>query len=189
MLCLVDTWEAEQAKRIGAAVKLLRGDRTAQWLAARTEEIGVKMTRQTITDLENGRRRYVTTAELAVLAHALNTAPMALLYPGPDYGEFLDVLPGRQDRQIRAVQWFSGERDHGYTDTTDGLESAQLRAKYRENIQTLTRWRKLGAIESEISSITTKFASTEAGIALLRRLNDDATALRVQLGLEVGDGG
>jgi len=109
-MCVMDnTWEAAQAARIGKEVQRLRGRRTAAWLSSRAEELGLRLTRQTITDLENGRRRYVTTAELAVLAAALDTTPVALAYPGP-YGddETIEVLPGVQIPKQCAVQWFSG---------------------------------------------------------------------------------
>ncbi|MDO3110283.1 hypothetical protein P5V39_21115 [Mycobacteroides abscessus subsp. abscessus] len=59
-----------------------------------------------ISDLENGRRRYVTTAELAILAAALDTSPATLMYPGP-YRDSVEFLPGRSVSEFDAVQWFS----------------------------------------------------------------------------------
>jgi hypothetical protein len=78
---------------VGAFIKSLCGKRSAAWLSAETEKLGLKLTRHTIADLENGRRRYVTTAELLVLAEALNTAAVALVYSGP-YHQDTEVLPG-----------------------------------------------------------------------------------------------
>ena len=124
-MCFVNTWEAEHAARVGAAVKELRGKRPAQWLADRTDELGLKMTRQTITDLENGRRRYVTTAELVVLAKALDTAAIMLLYP-PPYSEEVEAAPGDVKRKIDAVQEFSGFIDEpgaAMLRSRDNLES------------------------------------------------------------------
>jgi hypothetical protein len=60
-----------------------------------------------IADLENGRRRYVTTAELTILARALNTAPVALLYPDPCATE-VEMLPDYKTTGPFALQWFSG---------------------------------------------------------------------------------
>ncbi|QYL27251.1 hypothetical protein TM48_01453 [Mycobacterium shottsii] len=184
----------EQAARIGTEIKDLRGKKTGQWLADRTAELGMKMTRQTITDLENGRRRYVTTAELAVLAAALNVAPIRLIYPGPDYNAPIEVLPGVQERQIEAVQWFSGIRDHGFTDSADGSQSAGLRNEYRENIRELRLWRELFDVYKKISSVVIpRNASADARKAIEARLdayNDQVHLLRGQLGLEgVDDGG
>ena len=62
-----------------------------------------------IADLENGRRKYVTVAELIVLARALNTAPIALLYPDPCAE--VEMLPGYTSDGPSALQWFSGLLD------------------------------------------------------------------------------
>jgi len=96
-------------------VKLLRGKkkRSAQWLSDRTEKLGLKMTRQAIADLESGRRRYVTTAELVILAVALNTSPVLLLYPG-GYDAEVELTPGVGVPEFVAAQWFSG---HGWINT------------------------------------------------------------------------
>ena len=76
-------WGEEQALRVIQEVHRLRKPHSAQWLANQTKELGHEVTRSVIADLENGRRRYVTIAELTVLAYALNTAPIALLFPPP----------------------------------------------------------------------------------------------------------
>ena len=59
-------WAEEQALRVAQEVRRLRGSRSAQWLAGETKQCGHEVTRSVIADLENGRRRYVTTAELTV---------------------------------------------------------------------------------------------------------------------------
>ena len=104
-------WGEEQAHRVGKEVRRLRAKRTGQWLADRTKELGYTLTRAVISDLEVGRRRYVTTAELIILARALDTAPLALLYPAP-YRDKIQILPKPESRELEkilAVQWFSGE--------------------------------------------------------------------------------
>lgn len=108
-------WEEWQAYRIGAEIRRLRGKRwSAQNVSTRTAELGCEVTRAVISDLEVGRRRYVTTAELIILARALDTAPIALLYPAP-YRDTIQILPvpeggqAREVEKILAVQWFSGE--------------------------------------------------------------------------------
>ncbi|MGC5026290.1 helix-turn-helix domain-containing protein [Tsukamurella sp. DT100] len=103
----MNTWERDCAHAIGQEVRRRRGKRSAQWLADRVTEIGVKMTRQSIADLENGRRRYVTTGELAVLAAALDTAPAQLLYPGLPTRDS-EVLPGITTSSGEALLWFNG---------------------------------------------------------------------------------
>jgi hypothetical protein len=66
--------------------------------------------RTTISELENGKRKYVSTTELAILARALDTAPVALLYPPPYQGE-IEVLPGQSSTSWSAAEWFSGMSD------------------------------------------------------------------------------
>ncbi|QIV83054.1 hypothetical protein [Mycolicibacterium frederiksbergense] len=63
-----------------------------------------------ISDLELGRRRYVTTAELVVLAAALDTTPTTLLYP-PPYDEVIELLPDVMEAKINVVEWFCSDLD------------------------------------------------------------------------------
>jgi hypothetical protein len=106
-------WAEEQAHRVALEIRRLRGKRSAKWLADRTAELGSAVTRAVISDLEVGRRRYVTVSELVVLALALDTAPIALLYPAP-YLEKIRALPTPEGNDpseittILAAQWFSG---------------------------------------------------------------------------------
>jgi hypothetical protein len=88
-------WAEEQAHRVAREINRLRGKRSAQWLADQTAKLGYPVSRSVIADLENGRRRYVTTAELTVLASVLETAPIALLFP-PPYDEHVDMLPDEE---------------------------------------------------------------------------------------------
>ncbi|WP_435594809.1 helix-turn-helix domain-containing protein [Tsukamurella tyrosinosolvens] len=105
-----DTWELEHARRIGEEVKRRRGsEQSAQRLADRVTKLGVKMTRNSITDLENGRRRYVSTAELIALAVALNTSPAALLFSDRLVDGEVEVIPGVRATAIQALRWFCGE--------------------------------------------------------------------------------
>lgn len=68
------------------------------------------MPRTTISELENDKRKYVSTAELAILPWALDTAPAALLYP-PPYRDEVEVLPGQSSTSWSAAEWFSGISD------------------------------------------------------------------------------
>lgn len=123
MLCSVNTWEADHAATIGKKVRDLRGKHSAAWLSEETEKLGLKLTRQTITDLENGRRRYVTTAELVVLAVALGVPAVALLYPDLPDGK-VEVLPGQHVSSTVALLRFTGEKDA--SPTSDLARLAQL---------------------------------------------------------------
>ena len=125
-------WADEQALRVAKEVRRLRGKRSAQWLADRTAELGHGISRATITDLELGRRRFVTTAEVAILARALNTAPIALLYPGEEE-DWIEALPGVESEELWALQWFSGL----LSGTSDVRAVSDDQPEYERNLRVL----------------------------------------------------
>ena len=90
-------WAEREAHRVAMEIRRLRAthDQSAQWLAERPTELGSPVTRTVIADIENGRRRYITTAELAVFAAALNTAPIASYFLVP--------------MTVRRPKWFRGQ--------------------------------------------------------------------------------
>ncbi|ADT97888.1 hypothetical protein [Mycolicibacterium gilvum] len=100
-------WAAEQAARIGGELRRLRGRRSAQWVSDRTAELGHRVPRSTVSEIENGRRTYATTVELMVLARALDTAPVLLLFP-PPLADSVEMLPGDKRSKWAAAEWFSG---------------------------------------------------------------------------------
>lgn len=100
-------WGEREAHRIATEIRRLRKPRSAQWLAARTAAIGFPISRALIADIELGRRRYVTVAELTVLAMALETSPVALVYP-PPYDETVSFMPGLEVTKRVAVELFCG---------------------------------------------------------------------------------
>ncbi|MBN7551826.1 helix-turn-helix transcriptional regulator [Mycobacteroides abscessus subsp. abscessus] len=99
------------AERVGKAVQDYRRRHglTAQAFAARTADLGYPISRVAISKIEsNSRAGKMDLAELIVLAAAMNTPPVALLYPAMPDGE-VDLLPDRPVRSIVAALWFSGE--------------------------------------------------------------------------------
>jgi transcriptional regulator with XRE-family HTH domain len=103
-----ESWPSEITGRIAAEIKRLRGDRSGQWLSDQTEKLGHRVSRSTISEIETGRRKSITVADLIILAAALDTVPIALIYPGP-YNETVRVLPTLRVAQIWGARWFSGE--------------------------------------------------------------------------------
>lgn len=190
ILCVVDTsWELEHAHRIGKEVQRLRklANLTAQQLGDRTDELGLKMTRQAISDLENGRRRYVTTAELIILSAALNTSPVTLLFPGP-YDRQTNLLPKQEVIEFDAAQWFSGL---GYYRTIGLLEEGEEnfeaeRAAGREWVASVSalssarsladaeRDRMIRALEAAVGELTTERAASKR-LAELEKQNEIVT--------------
>jgi transcriptional regulator with XRE-family HTH domain len=108
----------------------------------------MKMTRQAISDLENGRRRYVTTAELVILAAALNTSPVNLVYPGP-YDVQVELMPGVSVLEFDAAEWFSGVDTYlfnpgeVFSDRPDKVEKFQQWKQWEGATEALRQWREL----------------------------------------------
>ncbi|MGE2692679.1 CmcI family methyltransferase [Mycolicibacterium pulveris] len=127
-------WAADEAARIGDEIRRLRGSRSAQWLSDQTDALGYRVAHTTISELESHQRAHVSTAELAVLAKALDIAPIALLYP-PSYSTELEVLPGVDATSWSAAEWFSGRTDH--------------RQRVVENVRALAEDRELAHLTSE----------------------------------------
>ncbi|KAA9246329.1 hypothetical protein QP167_08275 [Corynebacterium amycolatum] len=100
-------WQKEMTAKIGSEVQRLRGDRSLLWLETRTAELGHKVARSGLSQLENGNRKSISVAEWLVLAAALNTAPILLLFPAYPDG-IVEYLPGLEDRAIRAGSWVEG---------------------------------------------------------------------------------
>ncbi len=153
------SWADEQAARVAQAIRQLRKDRgrSAQWLADRTAELGYTVTRPVIADLESGRRKYVTTVELMVLARALNTAPIALLYPDPLSGDSIEMLPGSMASKMVALQWFSGEVDVPSAWVCDDPD------EYRSNLEPVEAARKVSDLEGRKLTLMKVFQGRDSG--------------------------
>lgn len=130
-------WQQAQVDRVGEAIKSIRGDRSAQWLSDATDALGCRVGRSTISDIENGRRRYVAVHELLLIAAALGTSPAALLTFGSVADGELELLPGRLTSGIDAADWIGGGRLNRFSPSAAGLpqdheQTAQLITAARE---------------------------------------------------------
>ena len=108
------SWSTETTQRIADAIRARRGSNSAQWLSDQTAELGYRVTRSRISDLETGRRNRIDVTELMMLARALGIPPLLLLYPGTP-GETVRPLPPTESgtpesTSIDAAMWFSGEQ-------------------------------------------------------------------------------
>ncbi|TXH18680.1 MAG: XRE family transcriptional regulator [Mycobacterium sp.] len=129
-------WDEDMHRRIADAIKSCRdrGDLSAQQLADRTAELGYPLSRSQIANYESGRKKNLDVAELIVLAAALNTSPVCLVYPGP-YQDAVELLPNQERGKYHAAQWFSGE-DYPLPDG-DGYSSWEVQTGE------LRSWRRL----------------------------------------------
>jgi transcriptional regulator with XRE-family HTH domain len=104
-------WAKREAVGIGERVALYRrkAGLSAQDLANRCAALGLEsMSRVVITKLENRGREAVSTAELRVLARALEVPAVLLLFP-IGRAETVEVLPGQEVAPWAAYQWFIGD--------------------------------------------------------------------------------
>jgi transcriptional regulator with XRE-family HTH domain len=123
-----DDWGAELTGRIGAEIKRLRGDRSGQWLSDRTEELGQRVSRSTISEIETRRRKSLSVDHLILLAAALDVAAVDLIYPG-GAKTHIEVLPGMQMSKFEAVELFGGSKqlnDKLVRATTKAVEALAL---------------------------------------------------------------
>lgn len=156
-----DEWERSLSVRVGTAVKALRGKRSAQWLADETAKFGYAIGRATISEIETGRRRTITLAELFVLARALDTAPVTLVFPNPtdDLSILVEALPDVEVTEFDAAQWFSGHGnaflppDPGLGRGAFGREVARTRAEYESNTAKLSLARQIAQWREQLYSI------------------------------------
>ncbi|MFC8491224.1 helix-turn-helix transcriptional regulator [Streptomyces sp. NPDC057235] len=101
---------SERAKRLRR-----RKDWTAAELGQRMSDLGIPWDRSIVANLENGRRKSVSVAELLGLSLALDVAPIHLLV-SPEGGRYQPVPLAEYDADtVRA--WIRGERPLPGTDS------------------------------------------------------------------------
>ena len=120
-------WSEGVAARVARVVTELRGANSAQWVSDRTHELGCRISRSVIADLENGRRRYVSVHELVMLSQALSVSPLDLLY-GTNNGAEVEFLPDDRVMRLTAVQRFSGINEEVLVHYEELIASLQLAA-------------------------------------------------------------
>ena len=150
-----EDWGAELTKRIGDEIRRLRGDRSGQWLSDRTEQLGQRVSRSTISEIETGRRKSITVSDLILLAAALDTTPVALVYPGP-YRDLVRFTPNQEVPQIWAAQWFSGlHRSVSHVPFSAANETMQAADPegYTRNISRLRRGRRMWELSERKSAL------------------------------------
>lgn len=80
------------------------------WVSNATENLGCRVTKALITDMEIGRRKCVAVHEISVLAAALGVTPAVLLTWGDMPDAEVEMLPGRRARAEIVAGWWGGEQ-------------------------------------------------------------------------------
>ena len=123
----IPEWPDQVMATVAAEVRRRRRDlgMSAQDLADACEEIGYPIPRNVIANMESGRRATLPLVEVMVLAEALRTYPICLLYP-VGYVKEVQRLPFMDPvRTWDAMHWFTGESDEF---GEFGAEDAMLRS-------------------------------------------------------------
>ncbi|MGP3926147.1 helix-turn-helix domain-containing protein [Streptomyces sp. 8N616] len=126
----VPEWADKVMATVAAEVRRRRKElrMSAQDLADRCEEIGYPIPRNVIANMESGRRSTLPLVDVMVLARALNTSPICLIYP-VGYIDRVQPLPDQDITETwNALEWFTGEGSQL------GLEVDML-SYYREHVE------------------------------------------------------
>jgi transcriptional regulator with XRE-family HTH domain len=148
LIGMSDSWPDEVTARMAAEIKRLRGERSGQWLSDRTAELGHRVSRSTISEIETGRRKSITITDLIILAVALHVPPIRLLYPDLPDG-MTEFVPGKEVTSIEAVQWFSGEVPYVRTLAEGEVEIKDVQ-EVRQGVRVLELARERAALEGQI---------------------------------------
>ncbi|WP_207127581.1 hypothetical protein [Actinocatenispora comari] len=100
--------DAGLAEIVAERIKTYRGTMSAQRLAERCQEIGLQWDRQTIANLESGRRNIVTVGEWLALSYALSVPPLALLLPLGE-SDSMEAVPDVALHPDLVRRWIEGE--------------------------------------------------------------------------------
>jgi hypothetical protein len=169
-------WEPSLHQRVASAIRRAREPRSAQWLADRTAELGYPISRAQIANYESGRKKGLDLAEFLVIAAALDTAPVTLLYPGP-YDQSVEMLPGLETPQFEAAQWFSGlmwiagaGMGQGWNEATAELRSFRRLAEVElARKRAVFRHRKAGRPRESADELADELAMYDGQIQELRQ--------------------
>lgn len=113
------------------------GERIAHWreargwtrkqLAEECQKIDPKLTFESISNIESGRRkegvrrRTISVDELMIIARGLNVPPVLLLVPYPD-SSFVELVPGDPVNAPHAIEWLIGEAFPGDLDDSTSFQ-------------------------------------------------------------------
>lgn len=166
-------WPGSWARHVGENVAQLRGALgwSAQSLSDRTEALGHRVTRNSIANLENGRKGEVPVHEVAVLAAALGVPPTRLLFL-PSAAN-VSLLPEITKSGWSATLWFTGLAELAFPDdyqagvtSADAVEFTIVQDAEYNLIEELHSLRRVHAraIE-EFSDAKAAYEDARAGLA------------------------
>ena len=162
-----EDWMKRQAAALGARVRRVRLAKgmSVQAVADRaTNDLGYKMLRTTLANLEAGARRNVTLGEVSVLAEALDVPPLGLLFP-IDEPATVEVLPGVHRTPWDAWRWFADGL--GYFD----MEYEEPKSPAAQEIRTAMGHYSALTVNGQVWARTNAMIQS---LAAMNRDNDEA---------------
>lgn len=179
-------WSARVLRTVVGEVRRHRIARgmSHQQLADECARLGhPRLQRAVINNLENGRKRDVSVADVLVLAAALEVAPAALVFPA-GYAAEVEYLPGRTADPLEAADWFTGTG----AEEDSALALARRHRDLERRIRGVYRriWEQ--GIAEQRYGLELEDAEAEAGRAMARELTNQLHELRQDMaraGLEL----
>ncbi|WP_074244938.1 helix-turn-helix domain-containing protein [Mycobacteroides abscessus] len=177
-------WDVGMHERIAGAIKQARGKRSAQWLADRTIELGYPISRAQIANYESGRKKGLDIAELIVIAAALDTSPVTLIYPGP-YDRAVEFLPGCETQELVAAEWFSAAGYYRVVDGGDGKRADEYVAgrRWEEQVRPFRLSREIGLYERARDALIARGDLDDGDRERIDFYNSAIRGMRLQLGV------
>ncbi|GAB2327888.1 helix-turn-helix domain-containing protein [Streptomyces variabilis] len=169
-------WPARVSQVIAREVRRHRTARgmSAQTLADACARLGhTGLQRTVISNIENGRRRDVSVADVLVLAAALEVAPAALVFPA-GYAAEVEYLPGQTADPLEAADWFTGSG----AEEDSALALARRHRELERRIRGVYRriWEQ--GIAEQRYGLELEDAEAEAGREMARELTVQLHELR-----------
>jgi hypothetical protein len=134
---MTQQWSDGVHQGIAEAIQAARGERSAQWLADETERLGHRVSRDSITNIENGRKSTLDICELLILAAALDVPAVGLLFPNLPDGQ-VELSPGKWMPADDALFRFTGE--HGPQGVLSQTDLARLLRLTRDRFAKRLQW-------------------------------------------------
>ncbi|MEU1020737.1 helix-turn-helix transcriptional regulator [Streptomyces sp. NPDC005904] len=177
----VPEWADHVMATVAAEVRRRRKElrMSAQELADRCEEIGHPIPRNVIANMESGRRANLPLVDVIVLARALHTNPICLIYPIGYIAEVQRLPYEHRTAPWEAMVWFTAQ-DGG------SLADRDMLRYQREHIQALSEAQAAMASESyaqyavqHATSATEQAEALRDQAACLERIDKAKQRLRV----------
>lgn len=145
--------------------------------------MGYPLPRSTIANIESGRKAAIAVQEIAVIARALGTSPISLLYD-VESNELVEICPGLHRLPIEAVEWFSGmwpilQPDPGLSrfssfgewlhSVTQGDEDARPDRGGHTALEPIALYRQHAKLETTLWSTIDRLAEVEVAVEDIER--------------------